>query len=496
MTPNQAPSIEQSVSALMQRRMYSLAHEKLVSSLRDDPKNFALRLALADVYRELLDFNAARALLEELHREAPNNPRVLAMLPSMIMSTGESELAIAQAQDQLTSATGIPLWQTHLVLARLFEQVHKVDAARESLEQVPMDDPVVAANRQFVEARLLIQEKKYDQAAKDLRRYLETCESLPDESTAASTLDAWFQLAKVYDRMGEYDKAWDAAGKGHEPYGRWRPDKMLQDLEDLRSFMTRDAMRGLAQADADLEWSPLFIVGMPRSGTTLLEQILSMHQDVSNGGEMSISVRMILECQRLTDSFLPWPKSVVDLRVQDTNALGQLYMDALRPFAGDTRIVSNKSLGLQSHLGFLSLCVPNCRAIMLYRHPLDNAVSCHTNNLVTIGHQYTTDLRGFGKIWMARRKLQEHWLEQLDIPMMELHYESMVHDQDAETRRLLAFLDVEWDPKCLDFHESANLARTISFDQVNRKMYSTSDGRWKHYEKYLGPVIDEVGEYL
>jgi hypothetical protein len=476
--------------------MFSLAHEKLIAAIRENPKSDVLRLTLVDVYVELLDFHAARALLEVILAENPTNLRALAKLPSVLMSTGDDEEAITQVRTRLASADGTQQGQLWLLLARLYEQTNSVDAAREALERVPTEDPLVAANRQFVEARLLIQEKRYEESVTELLRYLDLCESLPADSNAATESDACFQLSKAYDRMGEYDKAWEASGRGHKPYEGWTPEIMLKDLEGIRAFMTRDTVRGLAHADEEFEWSPLFIVGMPRSGTTLLEQILSMHQDVSNGGEMSISMRMIVEAQRLTDSFLPFPQSNVDLRVQDTNVLGSMYMDAVRPFAGDTRIVSNKSLALQSQLGFLSLCVPHCRAIMLYRHPLDNAVSCHTNNLVTIGHQYTTDMRAFAKVWVARRKLQEHWLEQLDIPMMELHYESMVHDQDAETRRLLAFLDVEWNPKCLDFHESTNLARTISFDQVNRKMYSTSDGRWKNYEKYLGPVIDEVGEYL
>lgn len=476
--------------------MFALAHEKLIDAIRTDPQNAVLKIALADVYTELLDFHAARALLEDMEREHPGNPRVLAKLPAALMSTGESDQAIARAEATVASSKGPQQWHACLLLARLYEQTHKVDAAREALDRIKTDDPIVEANRRFIEARLMIQNKQYDQAVAEIQSYLVTCESLPDDSTAASLADACFQLAKAYDRMGEYDKAWEAAGRGHEPYQGWTPDQMLQDLDGVRRLMTREFLQGLSRADADFQWSPLFIVGMPRSGTTLLEQILSMHKDVSNGGEMSVSMRMVLEGQRLSDSFLPWPKSVVDLRVSDATKLGQMYMDAVRPFAGNTRIVSNKSLGLQLQLGFMSLCVPNSRAIMLYRHPLDNAVSCHTNNLVTIGHTYTTDLRGFAKVWVARRKLQEHWLEQLDIPMMELHYESMVHDQDAETRRLLAFLDVKWDPKCLDFHESNNLARTISFDQVNRKMYSTSDGRWKNYEKYLGPVIDEVGEYL
>ena len=101
-----------------------------------------------------------------------------------------------------------------------------------------------------------------------------------------------------------------------------------------------------------------------------------------------------------------------------------------------------------------------------------------------------------GKVWMARRKIMEHWQDHLDIPVLELHYEQLVQNQEFETRRILDFLNLSWDESCLDFHKSKLVARTISYDQVNRKMYTSSSGRWKNYEKHLSPFIDLVSDYL
>ena len=101
-----------------------------------------------------------------------------------------------------------------------------------------------------------------------------------------------------------------------------------------------------------------------------------------------------------------------------------------------------------------------------------------------------------GKVWIARRKIMEYWQECLEIPILELHYESMVQNQLFETRRIIDFLGLDWDDSCLNFHKSNLVARTISYDQVNRKMYSTSDGRWKNYEKHLQPFADLVSDYL
>lgn len=486
---------ERIIADLMHRSLNFLALERLLEALDDEPNNTKLRFLLGEVYVSLLDFHQAKKVFEELRIDDPDNQRILFMLPRALMGMGDKDGAIGIAKNFIASHPEHEA-RGRLALADFYERVNQPEKSRETLEQITTRDDEIKASCCFTEGRILIQEKRYEEAVVTIRQFIEMRNAFEYEVRVNKAEEAWFQLAKAYDKMEEYDKAWEAAEEAHAPYRGWDSTRLIAEFESIRTFMTRPLLEGLARANEQYEWDPLFIVGMPRSGTTLLEQIIGMHPSVTNGGEMSISVNMINEMSKITDSLMPWPKTIIDLRVDDTNRLGHTYMDALRPFAGDSKIVSNKSLMLQSQLGFLSMALPNSRSIMLYRHPLDNAVSCHTTSLVSIGHRYTTDLSTFGKVWVARRKLQEHWLEHLDIPMLELHYESLVQNQEMETRRILEFLDVEWDADCLDFHKSTNLARTISFDQVNRKMYSTSDGRWRNYEKYLGPVIDEVGDYL
>jgi hypothetical protein len=101
-----------------------------------------------------------------------------------------------------------------------------------------------------------------------------------------------------------------------------------------------------------------------------------------------------------------------------------------------------------------------------------------------------------GETWVARKRITDYWMETLSIPMMELHYENLVADQRGETERLIKFLDLPWQEDCMEFHKSKRVARTISYDQVNKKMYNTSSGRWKNYEKHLGPLIDVVSDYI
>jgi hypothetical protein len=133
---------------------------------------------------------------------------------------------------------------------------------------------------------------------------------------------------------------------------------------------------------------------------------------------------------------------------------------------------------------------------MLHRHPLDNAVSCYTTNLVAAGHPYTNNLEHLGRVWVERKKMTDMWMEILSIPVMELHYENLVADQRGETERLIKFLDLPWAEDCMQFHKSKRVAKTLSYDQVNKKMYKTSTGRWKNYEKHLGPLMDVVSDYI
>lgn len=494
--PHSTPSIEQTVESLIQRKLYWLAFERVEDALQADSKNVALQVMKADICREMLDFHAARPLYEQLVKTRPEDLRLLHCLAQTLVGCGEPESALEIGRCMVERA---PEENRPAMTSRMIDMLirtHHQEEARAMFEQVkPAGE--LPGHLQVVEAQLLLQEKRTEDAAVGFRRYIDFLLDSDDPNIQNEQVShAWFLLAKVLDKIGDFDGAWAAADEGHAPYKGWDPAGQIADFDRVRELMNRPLLRSLAHAQADFEWTPLFIVGMPRSGTTLLEQILSMHDDVSNGGEMCISSQMIEQAAGLTDSYHPFPELVLDLRTEDCDALGQMYMEACRPFAQGSQIASNKALNLQSQLGFLSLTLPHAKAIMLYRHPLDNAVSCHCNNLVTLGHRFTTDMGTFGKIWVARRKMQEYWLEQLDIPMLELHYESMVKNQDDETRRLLDFIDVKWEPRCLDFHESTQIARTISWDQVNRKMYTTSDGRWKNYEKYLGPVIDEVQEYL
>jgi tetratricopeptide (TPR) repeat protein len=486
----------QKVSALLKKHLLSLAEERAAQLLEAHPNNQGAQLLMAEVLTENRDHLAAAKILEGVLEDAPGNPQCLQATSMAWLRSGTRDKALKYCKQLLKATNNSP--KAIFALADIYERNSMVPELEETIDRIPttgeFDDAIDAFN-----ARLHMQRKEYDEAIKCTKAAIEVVnqKSTTDKGGGLHRLqELLFMLVKGYDRQGNYDEAWATAEKAHSlNKKKMDTELMLSQQEKVLRFLTKETLSSLAHG-TELEFMPLFIIGNPRSGTSLLEQILSMHPDVANGGEMSISALMQAKMPKVTDSLLPWPQCMVDMRVEDANKLASMYEDAAAWFSAGKRVVSNKALNLVWQIGMLSLVMPKSRAIMLYRHPLDNCVSCYTTNLLHSGHIYTNDLHTLSQVWISRRECQEAWLEALEIPVMELHYEDIVMDQENETRRLIDFLDLPWDDRCLDVHKSTRVAATISYDQVNKKMYKTSSGRWKNYEKHLGPLIDTLGDYL
>ena len=500
--PSEQNTVLKRVNELIRSKYFTLAREALDRAIAQDPKSIPLRAKLVEVYSEIKDFQEGYRLLTELLTEVPDNDHLFSMYPQVLLGAGRPDEGIERARE-LEERIGLGNFNAQGLLAELYETTSRTDDLRELVDRMNPKTAVEHLGRDFSLARLALRDKDYESAVQlfeGVHERLDDVTGLPDDIRYNRKVDCGFQLSKAYDRMGEYDNAWASATRAHQDNAKRSPkfstEEYVRGIDSVIELMDRETLVSLAHCQEELEWEPLYIVGNPRSGTSLLEQILSMHPDIANGGEMSVSLRLQEDLPRLTDSYHGWPNSVLDMRTDDANELGQRYMAALSHFSSGKKIVSNKALNLQMQLGFLSLLTPNARAIMLYRYPLDNCVSCYTTNLLASGHLYCSNLDHLADVWLARRKIMEHWFDRVEIPLLELHYEGLVQNQEQETRRLIEFLGLDWDESCLEFYKSKFVARTISYDQVNRKMYTTSDGRWKNYEKHLGPLIDRLAEYL
>ena len=489
-------NVVDNIKSLLERKLFILAQEQAIIGLEEDPNNVDILITLAQVYYECQDYLAAAEACEKAIKIAPDEPEFMRLAGLAWSQAGIVDRGIELANKFLLASKHSP--QAYQLLSNLHEKNGRIEEARETMSHIPKTDAFQEI-RSLIGARLLYAEKKFDKSIDSIKQYHVWAEKArgtahsPDEDFF---IDSWFQLAKVYNKIGDYDDAWAAASHAHEIADKkWDQAVFDKKMADTREFFTKENLRALAHATDPFE-QPVFVVGNARSGTSLLEQILSMHQDVGNGGEMMVTLGLQNRLQQQTDSFQSFPQCLFDMRVEDANACSQEYRNATKWFSTGKKRVTNKSIGLQAQIGFLSLLLPQSRAIMLHRHPLDNCLSCFTTNLVHTGHNYTESIESLGKTWIGRRIMQDYWADVVEIPVMHLHYEKLVVDQENETRRLLDFLELEWEEECLQFHKSTRVAATISYDQVNQKMYTSSSGRWKNYEKHLGPLIDIVADYI
>ena len=232
---------------------------------------------------------------------------------------------------------------------------------------------------------------------------------------------------------------------------------------------------------------------MPRSGTTLIEQILDSHPEVYGAGEINDLQAAAFERGGATAATLSAPESAWRMRPEDFLGLGEAYLARLQSRSGSATRIVNKTNENFRHAGLIALALPQARIIHVRREPLDTCVSCFST-LFLEDLPYTYDLAELGRYYRAYEALMAHWRRVLPPGMMlEVRYEDVVADLEGEGRRILAHCGLDWDPRCLDFHKNDRSVRTASATQVRQPINARSVGRWRAYEPFLGPLIEALG---
>jgi tetratricopeptide (TPR) repeat protein len=300
-----------------------------------------------------------------------------------------------------------------------------------------------------------------------------------------------FALFKAYDELKRPDQAFAELEKGNRltralvPYDE---AEVYGFFRELKETYTQAAMAALAGAGHPTAL-PVFVVGMPRSGTTLVEQILASHPDVFGAGELLYVQDLIL------GGFAgsAYPAGLKALGAGGLRRFGGYYtvrLAGLAPKAG--RIVDKLPANFR-HLGLLHLALPQAQIIHVRRDPADTCFSCYSK-LFASGLNYTYDLGELGRYFRAYETLMAHWRAVLPPgAMLEVQYETLIENFETEARRLVEFCGLEWDERCLKFYETKRAVRTLSEFQVRRPLFKSSIGRWRPYEKWLRPLLDVLG---
>lgn len=305
-----------------------------------------------------------------------------------------------------------------------------------------------------------------------------------------------FALGKAREDIGQYDRAFSAYNEGNRiqhallPVNETRNDLLAKQIQEI---FTKDFFKE-RQGWSKNTKQPIFIVGMPRSGTTLLEQILDSHQSVFGAGEVSYLSDAIHQISQLDpgESFID---KVPELTPEKIKKIASLYTKRLWELSPESKFISDKMPANFMHIGLIYLAFPNAKIIHAMRDPIDTCFSCYAR-LFNDTMDMTYDLETLGRYYVFYRKIMHHWREVLPSDaILDLSYEEMVANPAEQTKRVLNFIGLPWDNQCLEFYKNERLVKTASLAQVNQPIYTTSIERWRHFAKHLHPLIELVKEY-
>jgi Sulfotransferase family len=319
---------------------------------------------------------------------------------------------------------------------------------------------------------------------------------LRDESRRMSDrISAGFAEGREFDQRGNYDAAFEAYSLAN---------RLLHDQRTADGHVfSRENQKGLGdwlmstmgpEMFAEMEGLgdpsevPVFVVGLPRSGTSLVEQIAASHPLVFGAGEHK-DIEGSLTMLNGGDKSRPpvkWDRAA--LRREAVS-----HVHRLRGLGGDAVRVIDKLPDNIFNLGQIAVMFPRARIVLCRRDLRDVSLSCFFQPFIDDAMMWTDNLEDCGFRVRETARLMDYWPTALPIPILEVQYETLVGDLEAESRRLIDFLGLEWDPACLSFHRTERTVLTASHWQVRQPLYDSSVGRWRNYEKHLGPLLSELG---
>ncbi|HXE51774.1 MAG TPA: sulfotransferase [Tepidisphaeraceae bacterium] len=425
------------------------------------------------------------AFVEQCFLEAvrldPDFAPAHSMLGQWYRYTARPELALQHSQ----RAVSLDPQNPDFVVSRalVLESAGREADAWETVQPV-LANPRVGERIAILYARIARRIGREQEALEWIERHLKQSGPPPQERP-----ELHFLLAAMLERMGRYDEAFEHATTAHRLFHREFDMAAHRAAIDRKiEFCTRERMRTLPHA-THAGRRPVFIVGMPRSGTSLVEQILAAHPAVFGAGELENIGQIASE---LASSDAPYPNSLERLTQAEVNQLADRYLSAISALNSTAQFVTDKMPMNFLHLELIELLLPECHVIHCLRDPLDTCLSCYMTDF-TAGSFWAWNQKDLAAYFRGYQRVMDHWKRNLTVRMLEIRYEDIVANLEGQSRGLLEFLKLPWDERCLQFHQSERPVTTASREQVKRPLYGSSVGRWKHYRSHLGELMAELG---
>lgn len=488
--PDHVDALRLLASIVSTRHRLDEAEMLLRRAIELAPDYTLARVDLARVLHEQYRYADALAEYDRVIAAEPQRPKGYYLKAASLAPVGETEQALAMYRKALElRPTHVGAWLgTGHTLKTLGDQAEAVNAYRECIRLRPDNGEPWWS---------LANLKTYRFSDDDIATMASTIDGKQDIE-ASSRVNFLFALAKACEDKGDFEAAWryyrdgNQAQRAMEHYDAVQTETTNDEIIEVfdREFMQQHDGEGCREA------SPIFIVGLPRSGSTLLEQILASHSQVEGTSELPYIGRVATSLNRNPAEGINYPYAMRELQASHLEALGKAYLERANAhrMTDRPRFIDKMPNNFPS-AGFIHTILPHAKIIDARRYPLDSTLSCY-RQLFAKGQSFVYDLQDIGDYFLEYQRLMDHWHTVMPGRLLTVQYEDMVTDQETQVRRLLEFCELPWEDACMDFHKTRRAVRTASSEQVRQPVYTSSVHHWRNYEPWLDELIDVLEPVL
>jgi tetratricopeptide (TPR) repeat protein len=462
------------------------AQEVLQKAVELDSELADAHHGLGVFYMQQLDHEKAIGPLERAYELRPRDVGVRINLAATLDQLDRHDEALSHINRALQLDNKIPA--AHLVLTEILSRTGDMDGALKQAEKLVKLKPQFGAAYDQV-ARI----RKFTDADMPMVRKAE--KALEHGMPPKERCNLLFAIGKMYDDCGKYDKAFASYEKANllrkHQFDINRDRELVKALH--RAFTSKNM--SIFSENGNPSAKPVFIVGMPRSGTTLMERIIASHPLGGGAGELPQMVSAGQKMFPKGDRRKSLKKLQHELSKDEVQKFTEDFLRVLEQGNDNAMRIVDKMPGNARYVGLIHVLFPNATFIHAMRHPLDSCLSCYFQNFAAL--YWTNDLQVIGQEYVLYRKSMEYWKSVLpEGKIVDVQYERLVEDPEAQARRMLDAIGLEWDPSVLEFYRKKGVVRTASVAQTRQKIYKSSRARWMNYAEHLGPLVNEIAPYL
>jgi len=469
-----------------QRDVLGEAESLFEAALEVKPNYVAARLDYVRVLIDRQKYLRAREETDTLLRLEPGNRDYLSLYAAACVGLGEHESAIARYRELLAASPASA--DLHVSLGHSLKAVGRKKEATESYQMA------AAARPSFGDAWWSLANLKTYSFSQNEIVQMRAEEAAPG-TDPVDRYHLCFALGKALEDRNEFAESWQFYERGNalkRAESRYHPD--ITETNTLKQVEVCTAQFfGARVGVGEPNFDPIFIVGLPRSGSTLIEQILASHSLVEGTHELSDIQRIVVEIRGLEDN--RYPAALAELAPEEFRRLGERYITDTRAYRQGKPFFIDKMPNNFCHIGLIHLMLPNAKIIDVRRDPMACCVS-NLRQLFAKGQEFTYSIEDIARYYRTYLELMRHWDAVLPGRILRVWHEDVVEDLEGNVRRILGFCGLEFEPTCVEFYKTERSVNTASSEQVRRPIFLGGLFQWRNYEPWLGPLKDKLDDAL